>query len=295
MLARPRPSAPSPCRAVARRHPPTIAAAAASPGGRGAARPPVLTAPTVLTLARVAAVPLLAVGEGLGGGEGGRLCVEQGQALWITAAAPPPLPRPPPPTRTHTTRHPAWFRAPPKPAPLITASIFAAASVTDALDGWLARATGATSAFGAFLDPVADKLATSTALVLLASRPAAAGWGAAAPWLLPACAAAVVGREVAMSALREWAAAAGPAARAAAAVSAAGKAKTALQMVAIVALLLASGRPCCAPKAGVGAAVYHAAVAVGAPALVGGAVLGLVSLGQYFVALWPWLSGARAD
>ena len=98
-----------------------------------------------------------------------------------------------------------------------------------------------------------------------------------------------------MSALREWAAAAGPSARAAAAVSLAGKAKTALQMVAIVALLAASGRPCCAPKAGVGALFYAACVSVGTPALVAGTLLGLVSLGQYLGALWPWLSGARSD
>jgi phosphatidylglycerophosphate synthase len=96
-----------------------------------------------------------------------------------------------------------------------------------------------------------------------------------------------------MSALREWAAGTGPGARAAAAVSAAGKAKTALQMVAVVALLLTSGRPCCAPQAGVGKAVHSAAAAVGAPALVAGALLGLASLAQYFVALWPWLSGRR--
>jgi CDP-diacylglycerol--glycerol-3-phosphate 3-phosphatidyltransferase len=163
------------------------------------------------------------------------------------------------------------------------------------VDGWLARATGTCTPFGAFLDPVADKLATTTAAVLLASRPASVGLPGRLPWLIPAAAAAVVGREVAMSALREWAAAAGPAARAAAAVSWTGKAKTALQMAAIVALLLASGRPCCAPKAGVGAAVYRAAVAVGGPALAAGAVLGLVSLAQYFAALWPWLSGARSD
>lgn len=189
----------------------------------------------------------------------------------------------------------AWFRCPPKTAPIATASIFAAAAVTDALDGALARATGACTPFGAFLDPVADKLATTTALVLLASRQFFTGLPAAHPWLIPACAAAVVGREVAMSALREWAAAAGPAARSAAAVSAAGKAKTALQMVAIVALLLASCRPCCAPQAGLGAWLYKTSASVGAPALVGGTLLGLVSLAQYFGALWPWLSGVRSD
>ena len=189
----------------------------------------------------------------------------------------------------------AWFQAPPKAAPLITASIFAAASLTDAVDGWLARAMDSCTPFGAFLDPVADKLAVVMALVLISSRPHLAGPASSLPWLLPAATAAVVCREVTMSALREWAAGTGPGARAAAAVSAAGKAKTALQMVAVIALLLTSGRPCCAPQAGVGKAVHSAAAAVGAPALVAGALLGLASLAQYFVALWPWLSGRRRD
>lgn len=216
----------------------------------------ILTLPTLLTLSRVAAVPLLVF---------------------------------------------LWYTSPPKLAPLRLAALFAAASLTDAIDGYLARKWDQCTPFGAFLDPVADKLMVVTALLLIVSRPAAscaAGW---APWVVPAATAAIVGREVAMSALREWAAGVGSGeARSAAAVSWAGKAKTAAQMVAVSALLLASGRPCCAPAAagsspGMARAVHDAACAVGVPALVVSALLAVASFGQYLSALWPWLSGARTD
>ena len=137
-----------------------------------------------------------------------------------------------------------------------------------------------------------------TALLLIVSRPAASCAAGYAPWVVPAATAAVVGREVAMSALREWAAGVGSGeARSAAAVSWAGKLKTAAQMVAVSALLLASGRPCCAPavSSGLSRSLHDAACAVGVPALVVSAELALASFGQYLGALWPWLSGARAD
>lgn len=86
-----------------------------------------------------------------------------------------------------------------------TAALFILASVTDWLDGWMARRMKLTSAFGAFLDPVADKIMVSTALVLLATAPPP-------PVPQPAMVVPVVliiSREITMSALREWAAASG--------------------------------------------------------------------------------------
>ena len=101
------------------------------------------------------------------------------------------------------------------------------AALTDWLDGYLARRLGQTSAFGAFLDPVADKLMVAAALVLLVQ---------AIPTPLMAVAAAIIiGREIAISALREWMAQLGKHARVA--VSTVGKIKTTAQMVAVLLLL----------------------------------------------------------
>jgi len=105
-------------------------------------------------------------------------------------------------------------------------SIFAAAAITDWLDGWLARRLGLTSAFGAFLDPVADKLMVAAALILLVAL------GRADAWL----AIIIIGREIAISALREWMAELG--AGKSVAVAFVGKLKTTAQMTAIIALLL---------------------------------------------------------
>ncbi|RFA28967.1 CDP-diacylglycerol--glycerol-3-phosphate 3-phosphatidyltransferase [Alkalilimnicola ehrlichii] len=105
--------------------------------------------------------------------------------------------------------------------------IFALAAVTDWLDGYLARKLGQTSAFGAFLDPVADKLIVAVALVALVTIHAS-------PWLaVPA--AIIIGREIAVSALREWMAEIGR--RASVKVNVIGKIKTVAQMVAILVLL----------------------------------------------------------
>lgn len=107
------------------------------------------------------------------------------------------------------------------------AVLFAAAGITDWFDGYLARRSGQTSAFGAFLDPVADKLIVVVALVLLTER-------IDSLWMtIAAC--VVIGREVVVSALREWMAQYGN--RASVAVTFVAKLKTVMQMVAITGLL----------------------------------------------------------
>ena len=112
--------------------------------------------------------------------------------------------------------------------------IFVIAGITDIIDGWLARRWQQTSRFGAFLDPVADKLIVAAALVLLVQTHATA-WMA-----IPAV--VIISREIAVSALREWMAEIG--ARASVAVSWVGKVKTVLQIVAIAVLLVQTpGKP----------------------------------------------------
>jgi len=110
---------------------------------------------------------------------------------------------------------------------LVAAVIFVVAAVTDWLDGFLARRLGQTSAFGAFLDPVADKLMVAVALVLLVER------HHTHLFTLAAC--VIIGREIVISALREWMAELGE--RTSVAVSYIGKVKTTAQMVAITGLL----------------------------------------------------------
>lgn len=105
---------------------------------------------------------------------------------------------------------------------LEAASLFALASLTDFLDGYLARRWDITSSFGAFLDPVADKLAVSTALILLSGRHGA---------MVSVPTAIILGREIAVSALREWMAQRGQ--RDAVQVGFQGKVKTALTMVSL--------------------------------------------------------------
>jgi CDP-diacylglycerol--glycerol-3-phosphate 3-phosphatidyltransferase/cardiolipin synthase len=103
--------------------------------------------------------------------------------------------------------------------------VFAFAAITDWLDGYLARTLNQASAFGAFLDPVADKLMVATALITLV-------WlGRVEAYI----AAIIIGREIAISALREWMAQIGKSKSVA--VSFIGKVKTASQMAAIVLLL----------------------------------------------------------
>jgi CDP-diacylglycerol--glycerol-3-phosphate 3-phosphatidyltransferase len=107
------------------------------------------------------------------------------------------------------------------------ALIFALGALTDWLDGWIARRYGMYSAFGAFLDPVADKLAVAVALILIVQGH---------PTMFMALIAAVIiGREITISALREWMAEIGQ--RAKVKVAAIGKLKTIVQMVALIMLL----------------------------------------------------------
>ena len=108
---------------------------------------------------------------------------------------------------------------------LVATVIFTAAAITDWLDGWLARKLNQTSAFGAFLDPVADKLMVAAALITLVQLERVDA----------IIALIIIGREIAISALREWMAKIGEAKSVA--VSFLGKIKTAFQMVAIPLLL----------------------------------------------------------
>ncbi|RKZ91939.1 MAG: CDP-diacylglycerol--glycerol-3-phosphate 3-phosphatidyltransferase [Candidatus Parabeggiatoa sp. nov. 1] len=116
-------------------------------------------------------------------------------------------------------------------ANVLTTFIFGLAAITDLFDGYLARRWNQTSAFGAFLDPVADKLIVVVALVLIVQADPNPH---PSPWLaIPA--AVIIGREITISALREWMAEIGQ--RAKVAVSIIGKIKTNAQMCALLMLL----------------------------------------------------------
>ena len=111
---------------------------------------------------------------------------------------------------------------------LLSASIFALAAATDWFDGYLARKLGQSSSFGAFLDPVADKLMVSTALILLV-------FAYGNNLLIIISAIIIIGREITISALREWMAQLGQSSNVA--VSMIGKIKTFAQMTSIALLL----------------------------------------------------------
>lgn len=108
---------------------------------------------------------------------------------------------------------------------LVSTLIFASAAITDWFDGYLARYLKQTSAFGAFLDPVADKLMVTAALIMLVK------FG----YVDAVIAFIIIGREIAISALREWMAQIGSSKNVA--VSMLGKVKTTFQMIAILLLL----------------------------------------------------------
>lgn len=152
---------------------------------------------------------------------------------------------------------------------IVAAIIFATAGVTDWLDGYLARRLDQTTPFGAFLDPVADKLIVVIALVLLVER--------FDSWTFTLPAMVIISREIVVSALREWMAELGK--RTSVAVSFVGKVKTVLQMVAITILLL-----------GEESALF---AVLGAILLYCAAALTLWSMLIYLRAAWPELTAKQ--
>ncbi len=155
------------------------------------------------------------------------------------------------------------------------AAIFGLAAITDWLDGWVARRYQMHSAFGAFLDPVADKLMVAVALFLIVQ-------GHPTPWMA-FWAAVIVGREIAVSALREWMAEIGQ--RAKVRVAMIGKIKTTAQMVALLCLLYSVSPNAAIADIWMGVPVFH----IGDWMLAIAAVLTLVSALQYLRAAWPSL------
>ena len=158
----------------------------------------------------------------------------------------------------------------------IAAVIFTLAGLTDWLDGYLARKLNLTSRFGAFLDPVADKLMVSTALVLIL-------WAAPQHKLLlvpnheiviAVCAAIIIGREIVISALREWMAEMGE--RSVVAVTRIAKLKTIFQLVGVGAMLYTYPIFGILPAYGMGFMLVVAASA-----------LTLWSMYLYLKAAWP--------
>ncbi len=147
-------------------------------------------------------------------------------------------------------------------------AVFGLAAITDWLDGYLARRLQQQSPFGAFLDPVADKLIVAAALVMLVQANPTI-W-----FVIPAI--IIVGREIAISALREWMAEIGE--RAHVAVSMIGKIKTTMQMIALLLLLF---------KAPLGPFPTHDA---GMVLLYAAAILTLWSMIIYIRAAWPILT-----
>ena len=153
----------------------------------------------------------------------------------------------------------------------VAALIFLLAAITDFLDGYLARKLNQLSAFGAFLDPVADKLIVAVALVLLVDQnptPYSSIW-------ISLAAMTIIGREITISALREWMAEIG--ARKSIAVSIIGKVKTTAQMSAI--LLLIYGDP-----------IFSlSSIEIGFVLLYLSVILTLWSMVDYLLAAWPKL------
>ena len=153
---------------------------------------------------------------------------------------------------------------------LAAAAIFGLAAATDWVDGYVARKYNLITAFGAFLDPVADKLIVVAAMVVLLEVHAT-------PWFsLPAI--VIIGREIVISALREWMAEMGY--RGTVAVATIGKVKTWVQMVAIALLLAAKPEQEFLTLLGF-VAIYFAAA------------LTLWSMVHYLRAAWPQLSAGE--
>jgi CDP-diacylglycerol--glycerol-3-phosphate 3-phosphatidyltransferase len=144
---------------------------------------------------------------------------------------------------------------------------FALAGITDTLDGYYARKLGQTSRLGAFLDPVADKLIVAAALVLIVSSDP--------KWYVVITAIVIIGREIAVSALREWMAEIG--ARGRIKVSVLAKYKTIMQIVGLSLLLFRQDL--------FGIPIYNLGLLLTAVA----AVLTLWSMILYLRLAWPEL------
>jgi CDP-diacylglycerol--glycerol-3-phosphate 3-phosphatidyltransferase len=151
----------------------------------------------------------------------------------------------------------------------VASLLFIAASITDWLDGYLARRWNQTSGFGAFLDPVADKLLVAISLVMLLQDDSTR--------IMAVLAAIIIGREITISALREWLAELGQRRRVA--VSWVGKFKTGFQMTSISLLLW---------KTPIGPLPIHR---IGFVLLAAAAVLTLWSMVNYLRAAWPVFAG----
>jgi CDP-diacylglycerol--glycerol-3-phosphate 3-phosphatidyltransferase len=151
---------------------------------------------------------------------------------------------------------------------LVATVIFVLAAVTDWVDGYLARRLGQQTPFGAFLDPVADKLLVCVALVMLLELGRVDS----------GVAAIIIGREIAISALREWMATIG--ARRSVAVSSLGKLKTVLQLIAIPLLLFHGHLLGAIDTQMLGTWLIYVA-----------AILTLWSMGYYLKQAWPQLRG----
>jgi CDP-diacylglycerol--glycerol-3-phosphate 3-phosphatidyltransferase len=156
--------------------------------------------------------------------------------------------------------------------------LFAAAGITDSLDGYLARRLNQTSRLGAFLDPVADKLVVAVALLLILSKdfptlfdipPDRVRMGFALTAIV------IIGREIAISALREWMAELGQ--RAKVAVSVIGKYKTILQIIGLSMMLYRWEL--------LGLPIFE----IGAVLTALAAALTLLSMFSYLKAAWPEL------
>ena len=157
----------------------------------------------------------------------------------------------------------------------LTAGLFLLAGLTDWADGYLARKRNEFSAFGAFLDPVADKLMVCAVLVLLV-----ADRGITEPLLSPVLftitVAIIIGREITISALREWMAELGQ--RGVVAVGWLGKVKTTLQFISITILLFAQ------------AGMQQPALIIGELMLYAAGGMTLWSMMIYLKGAWPALT-----
>lgn len=152
------------------------------------------------------------------------------------------------------------------------AGVFLLAAITDWFDGYLARRLNQTSAFGAFLDPVADKFMVAVALILLVDKNPTDY----ATIYMSLAAIIIIGREITISALREWMAEVG--ARNSVAVSIIGKVKTTAQMMALLLLIYAK------PIVGLDT------ILIGFILLIISVILTIWSMFDYLIAAWPKLS-----